>query len=207
MLKELRELVGFVLNFLSDIFELVRTSQLSASPIHTLGRDRAIALQLSGVVGIVLIGVFIHAFQAVTASVDILAFGTITIAYFTVAAFLISLLLRYLGPNPDHTLTASENNQKATEVQVDSTSYVICFNLVALIVFAIARDFLYFFISVKSIIPPTIVAALLAGVVMLVFGRKGPSPLTLAQKALVVLILIGSFLAYATVVTSGGSLS
>ena len=144
MLKELRELIGFVLGSLNDIAELIRTSCLSTSPLQSLGRDRALSLQLSGAVGIVLVGIFISTLTDKALKIDLLPFGVITLIYFTIAAFFVALAIRVFRPGNDGTKTTAENDQAASAAQIDATSYVISFNLIALFIFALLRDVLNF---------------------------------------------------------------
>jgi hypothetical protein len=198
MLKELRELVSFVLGFLNDVTELIRTSRLSASPLQSLGRDRALSLQLSGVVGIVLVGIFISTFSDKSVKVDLLAFGTITLIYFTIAASVVGLAIRYVPPGNNSKTRAADGNP-ASDTQVDAASYVIAFNLIGLTVFALLRDLLNFVWQEAGVLVPAAGAAAVAGVAMLAFGRKNDPKAGLgrAQKAAVMLFLIASFFGYA----------
>lgn len=200
MLKELRELIGFVLGSLNDIAELVRTSRLSTSPLQSLGRDRALSLQLSGVVGIVLVGIFISTLSDKTIKIDLLPFGTITIIYFTIAAFLVALAIRLFASRNDGDNTAAEADAVASAAQIDATSYVISFNLVALIIFALLRDVLNFMWKITGVGWPATVAVIVAGTVILVVGRSkdtSKAQLNWAQKGTVTLLLVGSFFGYA----------
>ncbi|SRR6266851_824018 len=200
MLKELRELIGFVLGSLSDIAELIRTSRLSISPLQSLGRDRALSLQLSGVVGIVLVGVFISTLSDKTLKIDLLPFGTITIIYFTIVAFFVGLAIRLLTSRNDGKKAAAEDDQASNAAQIDATSYVISFNLVALIIFALLRDFLNFMWGFSGVGWPASAAVVVAGTVMLVVGRSKDNSkvgLNWAQKSTVTLLLVAAFFGYA----------
>jgi|GEM_PF-5688770 len=196
MLKELKELISFVLGLLNDVAELIRTSRLSASPSQSLGRDRALSLQLSGIVGIVLVGIFISTLTDKSFKVDLLTFGTITLIYFTIAAFLVGLAIRYV---PGGNNGPAEDGDKASNTQIDATSYVIAFNLIGLIVFALLRDLLNFVWQAAGILMPAAGAVVVAGALMLTFGRKSSSAVGLGgtQKAAVLLLLIASFFGYA----------
>lgn len=202
MLKELRELVGFVLGFLTDVIELIRTSCLSTSPLQSVGRDRALSLQLSGLVGIVLVGIFISTLSDKSVKIDLLPFGTITLIYFTIAAFLVGLAIRYFRPShadaPD-----SAGGDVTSNAQIDATSYVIAFNLIALIVFAVTRDLLNYIGQSPEILIPTILAIAVAGITMLVFGNRDASKVGLGklQTATVLFLLAGTFFGYALVLS------
>jgi hypothetical protein len=192
MLKELRELIGFVLGFLTDVVELIGTSRLSLSPLQSLGRDRALSLQLSGVVGIVIVGIFISTLSDKDVKIDLLTFGAITLIYFTVAAFAIGLAMRLLR-NTDPKAPA----RSASDTQVDATSYVISFNLVALLVFALLRDVLNYFWRSPGIVWPGVVAVAIAGVAILARKDDPVTGLSPRQRAGVIAILVASFFGYA----------
>jgi hypothetical protein len=199
MLKELRELVSFVLGFLNDVIELIRTSCLSVSPLQSLGRDRALSLQLTGVVGIVLVGIFISTLSNKSVKIDLLTFGTITLIYFTIAAFMVGLAIRHVPTEGNTKKLVAANGDVAGGRHVDATSYVIAFNLIGLTVFAILRDVLNFAWQNAGFLTPAAVAAIVAGAVMLVIGRKNSAGggLSRTQKAAVMLFLVVSFLGYA----------
>jgi hypothetical protein len=200
MLKELRELIGFVLGSLNDIAELIRTSCLSTSPLQSLGRDRALSLQLSGAVGIVLVGIFISTLTDKALKIDLLPFGVITLIYFTIAAFFVALAIRLFRPRDDGTKTTAENDQAASAAQIDATSYVISFNLIALFLFALLRDVLNFAWQYTGVAWPAAAAVVVAGAVMLVVGRSRDSSkigLNWPQKSAVTLLLAASFFGYA----------
>lgn len=216
MLKELRELIGFVLGFVTDIADLIWTSRLSSSPVQNLGRDRALSLQLSGVLGIILAGIFITTLSTKHIKIDLLPFAAITLIYFTLAAFVVGLAIRVFHRN-DVDKRGDKKAQNSKEepntqavvgfAQIDATSYVISFNLVALIVFAIARDLLNFLWGTAEIRLPSVAAVVIAAVVILAFGKKsGPEPgLSLMQKAAVTIVLVISFLGYAATLAKYGA--
>jgi hypothetical protein len=200
MLKELRELIGFVLGSLNDVTELIRTSRLSTSPLQSLGRDRALSLQLSGVMGIVLVGIFISTLSDKNVKIDLLPFGTITIIYFTLAAFFVGLAIRLLRSQNVGKQTEAEGDQVGRDTQIDATSYVISFNLVALIVFALLRDVLNFVWGLTGIAWPAAVAVGVAGTAILAIGRPKDNSkvgLNWIQKSTVTLLLVASFFGYA----------
>jgi hypothetical protein len=205
MLKELRELLGFVLGFLTDVTELIRTSRLSTSPLQSVGRDRALSLQLSGLVGIVLVGIFISTLSDKIIKIDLLPFGTITLIYFTTAAFLVGLAIRHI---PSHAAGVDKTGGDAiSDTQIDATSYVITFNLIALIIFAVARDLLNYVTLSPGILIPTILAILVTSITMLAFDNRGTSKAGLGklQKAIVLFVLAGTFLGYALVLSQYAS--
>lgn len=200
MLKELRELIGFVLGSLSDIAELIRTSCLSTSPLQSLGRDRALSLQLSGAVGIVLVGIFISTLTDKALKIDLLPFGVITLIYFTIIAFFVALAIRVFRSGSDGIKTAAEDDQAANAAQFDATSYVISFNLVALFIFALLRDVLNFTWQYAGFGWPAAAAVVVACAVMLVVGRSkanSKTGLNWPQKSAVTLLLAASFFGYA----------
>lgn len=196
MLKELRELTSFVLGFLNEVVQLIGTSRLSTSPLHNLGRDRALSLQLSGVIGIVLVGVFISTFSDKNVKIDLLPFSTITLIYVTVAASVVGLVVRQLRPAAKK-LEVGE--QSASDSHIDATSYVISFNLVALVVFALARDLANFAWQSTGILWPAALAVAVAGTVILTIGKADSSAtgLSAAQRSGVILVLVASFFGYA----------
>lgn len=200
MLKELRDLVSFILGFVNDVVELVSTSRLSMSPTLTIGRERAIALQVSGIIGIILVTMFLRTWTAVPPKIELLPFSVVTILYFAAVSFLIGLVVRWQSASADH----ARKDRELSDKQTDAYSYVIGFNLVALVVFAVIRDGLNYLFSDQVSLLPAVAAAIIAGALTVIFGRGGRlsnSNLTVGQKAIVSFLLATSFFLYtATIV-------
>jgi len=144
MIKDLREFTPFVLGLADDVFDFVRNSVLSASPSMRLGAERAKGLQLSAVVFIVLLSVFIK--SAVAPKIDVLSYGLFCVGYFAVIGFLVTLYVRRSIPADLRTAqiekaVKSESRENPFNESIDAHSYVLSFNLIALFVFAVAREF------------------------------------------------------------------
>jgi hypothetical protein len=192
VLKEMRELVGFILGFVSDVVELLSTSRLSMSPITTLGRDRAGALQVTGTIGIVLVTIFIRTWSTQPPKIDLLPFSVLTIGYFAFISFAVSLAIKWQQ--------ASAADKAKSDPQTDAYSYVIAFNLIALLVFALLREVLHFYFNAEQSLPAAFGATLVAGAATLLVGnqkRDANSDLTVRQRVVIAALLCLSFFGYA----------
>jgi hypothetical protein len=145
MVKELRELVTFVLAFGLDVLEAVRNSALPTSPSASVGVDRVKALNVSAVVAIVLISIFIKTLSAVRVDLDLLLFSVLCIFYFMISAMLVSFYLRRLAGKATEASTAKDDpSVHRADPDIDAHATVLGFNIVALLSFALLRELAVF---------------------------------------------------------------
>jgi hypothetical protein len=208
MLKEIRDLALYVFGFLDDVSVLMQNSTLSMSPTMRLGRDRAVAIQLSGILSVVLISILIRTLKAQQPNIDLLAFSAACVAYFAIMSFIVSKLVErfiqdgdqnYLQPKP-----------KARDLKIDSYSYVLFFNMIALAVFALLRvlaTVIGFHLSSLTIVLINVVAAGAAAVVasaLILFlnarSKDPENPLTFRQKSIIASMMTLTFVIYVTVI-------
>ena len=100
---------------------------MASSPSSHAGIDRSKALNLSAVSAIVLLSIFIKTLPALEVKVDVLPFAIICLVYFMVASLLVALYLRFLGNSSSQTIS----------LEADSHAFVLGFNIVALLSFAL----------------------------------------------------------------------
>jgi hypothetical protein len=213
MLKELRDLVTFILGLVSDMREMTTNSVLPVSPSMTLGTVKARALHLTAVVWLVVLSIFVYTGTDAPSRVDVLVFALTCTIYIIIAAFVIELAIRYFTrttlavagvPNGE----ADDSNDKAFNVVTDSHSYVLNFNFVALFLFAVTREIIVYEqwtndIGLVNLIA-AILSAFLASVVLLSFRPKraafAPSKITRGQRLGLCLVLSALFLAYSQLI-------
>lgn len=165
MIKELKELVALVLSFGTDVFDAIRNSALPSSPSAYLTVDRSKALNLSVVAAIVLISIFIKTLPALDVKLEILPFALICIAYFMIAGLLVSLYLRKTVEEPG----------KNTSLEADSHSFVLGFNIVALLIFSLAVEtavFLGFGTRIASVKWIAAIGAVLVSTAVYLVARR-----------------------------------
>ena len=127
-----RETASWVLNFVDDNLSLMGNSGLAISPTMSLGKDRASAIQLSGVGLIVLMTLFVRARFAT--SLDVLAWTVICAAYLSVVSFLVHKIMQGFDPP----ILDSDTR----DIRLDGNVYVLFFNVIAVFMFAIVEEFL-----------------------------------------------------------------
>jgi hypothetical protein len=128
----IRETASFVLNFVDDNLALMGNSGLSISPTMTLGKDRVSAIQLSGVALVVLITLFVRGHF--DSKIDVLAWTVVSAVYLSVVSCLVyAMVWRFQQATP---------GSGERDVRLDTNSYVLFFNAVALLVFAMLQEFL-----------------------------------------------------------------
>lgn len=205
LLQEVREMASFVLDFIDDNVDLMENSYLSISPTLGLGKDRVSAIQLSSIIVFVLITAFIQTFASKPLPIDVLPLTLVCVVYLSLVAFLVARVIgRFQG--------AANKGAPADErdIKLDSNSYVLFFNSVALFVFAVMRELIYreFFSdhrSQSSQIPSTVGAILgiFAACALILASRKsvkGGSNLTGSQKLAIVVLLTLGFIFYIAIV-------
>ena len=202
LLKEFRELASFVLNLVDDNLVLMQNSGLSMSPTANLGKERVSAIQLSSIFVVILITIYIKTLSTAPTKIDLLAFSAVCVAYFAIASFIVG-----------RAMASQEGSEPGAEtsgrdVRLDSTSYVLFFNTIALLVFAIARDVLFFYLGRESLGLANVTAAIVAAaaacgsILYMKAGASGKgSSLTGRQKLFITGAMTATFVIYSVIVT------
>jgi len=206
LLKEVRELASFVLNFVDDNLVLMQNSGLSMSPTLTLGKERVSGIQLSSIFFVILITVYIKSLSAAPPKIDLLVFSAICVGYFALASFLVARVMKYSLDNSQAAAELARSDQ--FDFRLDSTSYVLFFNTIALFAFALTRDVLFFYLGREFLTAINVIAGFIAAILAcgsILFLRVGASRmrscLTRSQKLFVTVAMTITFLLYATILS------